>query len=256
LDSESYCPNEPAITAAFATTGDGPFTVEIQGPNASSPLVSGNDVTIDAPGIYTIISVEDVHGCVSNTIDEFEAIELNVPAADAGPDVEQCAGNPLTLGSAAIAGVTYSWTPSAGISGGQADDAQPTVTINNSLNSPYTYTLNVTDGACSNSDEVIVTIHPNPTISLSASDDVLCFDAPNNTATVTAVPTGAGIYTYSWLASASITGPADDASIDIDPTTNEIFEVTATENFGLVSCSTSESIAIEVNDPIEIINLL
>jgi gliding motility-associated-like protein len=241
----------------FSTTGDGPFTIDITGPNAGSPpTIIGNDVTIDTPGIYTIVSIEDVHGCINNTTDEFEAIELNIPVADAGSDVAQCAGLPVTLGIPATPGVSYAWTPSAGIAAGQADDAQPNVTINNSLNSPYTYTLNVTDGLCSNTDQVIVTIHPNPTISLSASDDVLCFDAPNNTATLTATPTGAGIYSYEWSASASITSPVNSAVIDVDPTSNEIFEVTATEDFGVVSCSTTATIAIEVNDPIEIINLI
>ncbi len=256
-NSESYCPNEPAITASFATTGDGPFTIDIDGPNAATPpTINGNDVSIDAPGTYTIVSITDVHGCTNTSTDQFEAIELPIPTADAGPDAAQCAGLPIILGTPGAAGVTYNWTPSAGISAGQADEAQPTVTINNAINSPYTYTLNVTDGACSNSDEVVITIHPNPTISVTASDDVLCFDAPNNTATLTASPTGAGAYTFNWAASASITGATNQPVVDIDPTANEIFEVTATEDFGSVSCSITETIAIEVNDPIEIISLI
>lgn len=257
IDSDSYCPNEPSITATFLTTGDGPFTIDIQGPASSgAPVVTGNDVTIDAPGIYTIVSIEDTYGCVNSTPDEFEAFELTVPIADAGSDLAQCTGIPVVLGTPAEPGVTYSWTPSAGISNGQADDAQPTVTINNSLNSPYTYTLSVTDGLCSSTDQVVLTIHPNPSISVVASDDILCFDTPNNTATITAAATGAGVYSYSWAASASITSPTNGAIIDIDPSADEIFEVTATEDFGSVACVSSETIAIEVSDPIEIINLV
>ncbi len=256
-NNESYCPNEPAITATFSTTGDGPFTIDIQGPDpANPPTISGSTITINDPGTYSIISITDTHGCVNTTVDDFEAIELAIPTAAAGPDIAQCAGLPVTLGTPALGGVTYSWTPSAGIAAGQSDDAQPTVNINNSNNSPYTYTLNVSDGTCSNTDEVIVTIHPNPSINVTASDNILCFDAPNNTATLTATPTGAGTYSYAWAASASIAGPTNLASADVDPTTNEIFEVIASESFGTITCSSTETIAIEVNDPIEIINLI
>jgi gliding motility-associated-like protein len=256
-NSQSYCPNEPTITASFSATGDGPFTVDIQGPDpANPPVIVGSSITINDPGTYSIVSVTDTHGCVNTTGDDFEAIELTIPAAAAGSDVAQCAGLPVTLGTPALGGVTYSWSPSAGIAAGQADDAQPTVTINNANNSPYTYTLSVSDGSCSNSDEVIVTIQPNPSLNVTTTDDILCFDAPNNTATLTATPTGAGVYSYSWAASASIIGPDNQASVNIDPTINEIFEVTASEDFGTVTCSTTETIAIEVNDPIQITNLV
>lgn len=256
-NSESYCPNEPAINASFSTTGDGPFTVALTGPDpANPPTISNNEISIDAPGTYTLVSITDTHGCVNNTPDIFEAIELPVPTADAGSDVAQCSGLPVQLGTPAVNGVTYAWTPSAGIAAGQSDEAQPSLTINNSLNSPYTYTLSVTDGVCSNSDEVIVTIHPNPSINVTASDDILCFDAPNNVATLTAVPTAGGTYTYTWTASSSFTSATNNAVVDVDPAASEVFEVTASEDFGSISCSTEETIAIEVNDPVEIINLV
>ncbi len=256
-NSESYCVNEAVISAQFNTNGDSPFTIDIQGPDpANPPVININEITIAAPGTYTILSITDVHGCVNNTTDDFEAIELPLPAVDAGFDVAQCAGLAVQLGTPALSGLTYAWTPSAGIAAGQADEAQPSLVINNSLNSPYTYTVTASDGACSNSAEVIVVIQPNPTINLASTDDVLCFDAPNNTAALTASATGAGIYTFNWSASASIIGANNTASIIVDPTSNEVFEVTASETFGTLVCSTTEEIAIQVNDPIEITNLL
>ncbi|MFM7726628.1 MAG: hypothetical protein ACKO7B_07995, partial [Flavobacteriales bacterium] len=151
---------------------------------------------------------------------------------------------------------SYSWTPSAGIAPGQALTAQPTATITNSLGSPYTYTLTVNDGFCTNSDQVLVTINPNPTITVSASDNILCFDAPNSTASLTAAATGAGVYSFEWSPSPSILGAGNTATIDVDPSGDEIFEVTATEDFGTVACSSVGTIAIQVNEPLEIVNFL
>ena len=255
--SESYCPNEPAISAEFDTQGDGPFVIDLVGPDpANPPVISNNEVTINSPGTYSIQSITDVHGCVNSVVQDFQAIELTLPVADAGSDSEQCSGISLQLGMAAVAGVQYTWTPTAGITAGQANTSQPTLTINNAVNSPYTYTLTVTDGECTNTDEVEVIIHPNPIITLSATDDVLCFDAPNHIATLTATPASAAVYDYEWSASASILSSALLPSVDIDPTVTETFELTASEDFGLVTCSTVETIEIVVNDPIQIINLL
>ncbi|MFM7727737.1 MAG: hypothetical protein ACKO7B_13610, partial [Flavobacteriales bacterium] len=97
--SESYCPNETGITASFSTTGDGPFVIDLQGPDpANPPTIAGNTISIDMPGIYSIVSVTDVHGCVNTTLDEFEAIELPLPVADAGSDIFQCAGVAFQMG--------------------------------------------------------------------------------------------------------------------------------------------------------------
>jgi gliding motility-associated-like protein len=137
---------------------------------------------------------------------------------------------------------------------GQADDAQPEVTIINTDDIPSIniYVLTVSNGLCSNTDQVNVTIYPNPDFDITSTDDILCFDAPNNTATLSAAGTGA--YTYEWVATASILGPTNLASVDIDPTTNEVFEVIASEDFGTVVCTATDNIAIEVSPPIQITN--
>ena len=253
LSGESYCPNEPNITATFITNGDGPFVIDLQGPGATSPTITSNTITIDAPGDYTIVSIEDTHGCVANINDVFTAVELTVPTANAGADVAQCAGLPIQIGTPAEPGLTYSWSPSGGIGAGQQDDAQPTVTIGSITNSPYTFTVSATDGFCSNTDQVVVTINPRPFASISANDDVLCYDAPNNVATITV--TGQPTYTYDWAASASIISGVGTNTIDVDPSATEAFDVTVSEDFGTVVCSTDYSITIDVNEPLEIVNL-
>jgi hypothetical protein len=254
-NGESYCPNEPNITAPFSTSGDGPFTLDITGPDPlSPPVISGNEISITEPGNYTIVSITDVHGCINSTADVFVASELTVPTADAGLDAEQCSGLPQTIGTPSATGLTYSWSPTAGMGSGQGDDAQPVVTILNTTDIPSIniYVLTVNNGSCTSADQVTVIVYPNPEFSITSTDDLLCFDAPNNTATLTATATGTDVYTYAWTAAASILGSTNSASVDIDPTVNEVFEVVASEDFGAVVCSTTESIAIEVNPPIQI----
>ncbi|MFN5621088.1 MAG: gliding motility-associated C-terminal domain-containing protein [Flavobacteriales bacterium] len=253
--TESYCPNETAITAEFVTSGDGPFVIDLQGPDpANPPVITNNEITINQPGDYTLVSIEDTHGCIVALNDVFTAVELTVPDADAGADVAQCAGLALTIGTPAIAGITYNWTGTLAIPGGQSTVAEPNLTINNIVNSPYTYTLTVSNGDCEDTDDVVVTIQPVPFVNLTTSDNILCYNAPNNVATLTA--TGQPTYTYAWTPSPSIMSAIDQAVIDVDPSANEVFTLITSEDFGNVVCTTENEISIFVGPELEIINLM
>lgn len=250
-----YCPNEPLITASFTTSGDGPFVIDLQGPDpANPPVVTNNTITIDQPGDYTIVNIEDANGCVTALNEIFTAVELPVPTADAGADVAECAGSLLTIGTPAQPGLTYSWSPNVAIEPGQSDDAEPSLTILDFSSSPYTYTLTVDNGSCSATDDVVISIFPNPFVNITATDNILCFDAPNNTSIITAV--GQPNYDYVWDTSASIVGPANSSSITVDPTATETFVLTTSEDFGTVLCSTINEITIQVGLPLEIVNLV
>jgi gliding motility-associated-like protein len=100
--------------------------------------------------------------------------------ASAGQDISYCSGGTTVLGATAEPGMTYQWTPSTGLS--DANSAQPIVTTTNTGTAPITttYTLtvtNVTDGGCTDADDVTVTILPNPTVSAGTYSPV-CEDAP------------------------------------------------------------------------------
>src|SRR5262249_11707538 len=85
--------------------------------------------------------------------------ECSPPAADAGADVNFCAGGSAALGSAAAAGVTYGWSPSTGLSSSTVSN--PTVTLASA--GTTTYTVTATSGTCVSSDQVVVTSKPYPT---------------------------------------------------------------------------------------------
>ena len=75
-------------------------------------------------------------------------------SANAGPDLAICKGGSETLN--ASGGITYLWSPSYGLSA--TDIANPVA----SPDVTTTYTVTVTNGGCSATDEVKVTVDPEP----------------------------------------------------------------------------------------------
>ena len=84
------------------------------------------------------------------------------PVANAGPDLTVCPNvTSPPLGTAAVTGFTYAWTPALGLS--STSVAQPTVSLPNTTGSPITrtYTLTVSSGpSCLSRDSVVVTVSP------------------------------------------------------------------------------------------------
>lgn len=77
------------------------------------------------------------------------------PTADAGEDRNTCIGESVKIGAEAIAGYSYSWTPTAGLS--SPTESQPSA-------SPATttpYILKITNASgCTNVDTVLVSVNP------------------------------------------------------------------------------------------------
>lgn len=101
--------------------------------------------------------------------------------ADAGTDQSICTGENTTLGTSAVANMTYSWSPSTGLS--DPSSAQPTITLTNSGSTvqTFTYTLTVTniaDGGCTDIDDVEITVNPLPLVT-SGTYTPVCVDAGN-----------------------------------------------------------------------------
>ena len=112
--------------------------------------------------------------------------------ADAGIDVVACQGDSIQL--MGVGGVSYSWTPAAGLSDSQVDNpfALPEVTT--------TYELTVTDeNGCTDTDEVTVTINENVEATAVELSSDLCLDGSGE-ATVT-VSQGNAPYTIDWQTS-------------------------------------------------------
>ncbi|PXX90544.1 hypothetical protein DF185_23350, partial [Marinifilum breve] len=106
-------------------------------------------------GNYSVV-VTDANGC-SATDDVNVTVHPN-PTVDLGADQETCAGNTITL-DAGNSGSTYLWSNGS---------TTQTITVSTSGN----YSVVVTDAnGCSATDDVNVTVHPNPVVDLGTDQE-------------------------------------------------------------------------------------
>ncbi|WP_280638228.1 T9SS type A sorting domain-containing protein [Hymenobacter sp. 5317J-9] len=161
-------------TPTFCVSGTTNPTVSLATGATAGTFTSTTGLTLNAttgaitlasstPGTYTVTNtVAAAGGCAAVTA---TATVTVAPAAiaNAGPAVTICGGATATLGTAALAGTTYAWSPATGLSSATA--AQPTVTLPNTTGAPITqtYTLTATNaGGCSATATVTVTVNPRP----------------------------------------------------------------------------------------------
>jgi hypothetical protein len=245
----SFCAGS-CIDLSMAATGTATFDVTITSPDPAVTSASLQNigqvhtVTICEPGDYILVDVTDSNGCLAEVNDTIHVDEIALPIADAGPDLDQCIGLPILIGTPEIPGQSYTWTPATGMAAGQSTLAQPTVALN--VANVYDYTVTAQVGQCSSSDVMLLTIHVLPDVSITADDDSICF---NTCADLTATSVS-GTAAYLWDASPTITTPLDAAGITVCPNISETYLLTATETHNLIECVSSESIFIVIGEPL------
>jgi len=165
-------------------------------------------IVANASGTYSVVVTSN--GCVAT--DAIDVTVLSATAVNIGPDATICAGEVVTL-DATTPGATYAWSNGA---------TTPTIDVTTS----GTYSVVVTSGQCSVSDEATVTVNLTPMVDLG-SDLVFC--GGETSATLDAFWPSA---TYAWNNGA--TTPT------IDVTTDGTYEVTVS----LGDCSSSDAINV------------
>ena len=90
------------------------------------------------------------------------------PVALAGRDTSVCSGITVQLGGAAVAGVSYAWTPATNLS--NANIANPVFVENNPTVTPDTthYMVVASLGGCTDTARVTTIVAPSPVITISA----------------------------------------------------------------------------------------
>jgi photosystem II stability/assembly factor-like uncharacterized protein len=123
------------------------------------PVGSGPSLSLT----FTESTMANVQALVSNgtnttTLTSNAPVVVSQPfAVDAGPDVVLCQGNSTMLNVLAPPNSTFSWSPTTGLS--QPSSANPIVSgITGTLN----YTVSVSNGPCSVSDQILVEQLPPP----------------------------------------------------------------------------------------------
>jgi hypothetical protein len=245
----TFCENS-SIILNYAISGGStaPYTINyitpqptIPAQETSAPAIGTK--TISVAGLYEITSVVDANGCISTTPAVINVGEIATPIADAGPDLDQCVGLPISIGTPAGPGQTYTWSSNMPPLPSPANVAQPSVTVSTVPATPIEYIVTAHVAQCSAADTMYLSIHGLPVVNITAVDDSLCYQACTN---LTA--NGNINLTYDWTPSASI-GAGEDltaATIEVCPSANETFQVTAYEVHGAVTCSKTATISIAI----------
>lgn len=132
------------------------------------------------------------------------------PDADAGNDISICNGSSVTLNGSGTG--TPDWSPSSGLN--FTDIFNPVA----SPSSTTTYTLTVTSGACTASDDVMVTIIPVNPITITPDETICAGDCSNLTVS--------GADYYAWDPNADMTD-LTQANQTVCPATTTTYQVTA-----------------------------
>jgi hypothetical protein len=195
--------NNTTLTA----TGGGTYLWST-GETTQSITVSPNVTTT-----YSVI-VTSIVGCQAT--DEVTVTVVNGVVANAGEDQTICEGNSTTL--TASGGTYYLW-----------NTGETTVSIVVNPTSTTTYSVTVSDGTNSDTDDVTVFVNPLP-IANAGIDQTIC---DGESATLTAI----GGDSYLWS-----TGETT-ATITVNPNSTTIFSVTVYQN----GCESSDDVQVTVN---------
>ena len=207
----------------------------LNNPRSATPIAS--------PATTTTYTVTGDNGNCSATATVTVTVEP-LPTPSAGPDRVLCSGQSAQLGSAPVAGLTYSWSPSTGLS--STSSAQPTITLTNTGTAPRTttYTLTaVSANGCVGSSTVRVTVNPAVTVNAGAAQ-TFCSGGSAPLGGAAAV---AG-YTYSWSPSTGVANPsAAQTTVSLTNTTGAPITTTYTLTASSNGCSNTSTVQVTVN---------
>lgn len=215
-----------------------PVTITAQGgttyswsPGTGLSSTTGNSVQA-TPTTTTTYTVTAFIGSCTST-DQMVVQITPMPVANAGADASICSGTTIPLSGSG--GTTYEWSPASSLTPltgiGQTVQATPMTTT--------TYTLTAANGACTSTDEVLVTVSPAPTVD-AGPDAFICI---SQGATLNA--TGATSYTWGPSTGLSATsGPTVTAS----PTSTTTYTVTGTMN----GCMSADTVIVNVQTAIAV----
>ena len=203
----------------------------------------------DSPVVYPFTLLVN-----NNSTNCKNSLSLNVkvnplPDADAGPDKELCSKDSVQIGLPPIAGRSYSWSPTTGLSNPAISNPKLSLINNGTSNTTVVYSLKVTDvlspTLCDSSNEVMVIIKPLPN-AVAALQDTAKVCSTLNLGLGIASETG---LTYSWnpsanLSDAAISNPVFTSST---PTGSATLPYVVTVTNTGTTCQKKDTVQILVN---------
>ena len=205
----SASPNQTICVGANATLSVSPTTTgNIYSWDAPSNLGFANTAnTIVSPTTTTnySVTVTSANGCTGTS--QTQVFVNALPIASAGNPIVFCNGQSGTIGTGAMAGYTYSWLPTTGLSSSTVSN--PMVTLPNLGSTPVVneYTVTASLNGCQASSQVQVVVNPLP-VSNAGAPITLCAGQTGTIGTASNPN-----YSYSWLpainlSSSSVSNPS------------------------------------------------
>ncbi len=231
----AICLGASAMLDAGGSTGNGVLVyawspvADLSDPNIANPVANPSSTTI-----YTV-TVTDGNGCTAT--DETTLTIYDLPIANAGLDVEICAGGSTVLdagGSSGSGTLSFLWSPAANLS--DPTISNPTVDPINTV----TYTVEVTDGnGCISTDEVEVQVNNLP-FADAGPDVAICSEA--STTLNAGGSTGSGFLTYAWSPSTGLSATNIPNPV-ADPLSTTTYTLEVTDGNG---CTATDMITVTV----------
>ncbi len=199
-----------------------------------SPSATLNNTSIQnpiaAPLVDTdyILTGSDVKGCVNT--DTVNVSVIAIPPIGISNDTTICLGESATLSVNTDAANTVTWSPNIVID----DVTSRTPTVNPSSNQVYKVVVENPTG-CKDSAEVLVSVNPLPTITLSP-DAEICIGG-NTTLTAS------GGNTYTWSPSTGLS-TTTGSTVTASPTTTTTYTVEVED---AKKCTNQETVLVTVN---------
>jgi hypothetical protein len=245
LDFTKTCVQNPNGTAIGAASVAGVTYSWSPTTGLSSTTIANPTANPIATSTYTLTSTNTASGCTA-TDQVLVTVNITVPVANAGADfTKTCTQNStgLGIGAASVAGVTYSWSPSTGLTSSTVSNP----TANPSVTTTYTLTATNTASGCTATDQVLVTVNTTIPVADAGLDFTkTCVQNPNGTAIGAASVAGV---TYSWspstgLSSSTVSNPT------ANPTATTTYTLTATNTAS--GCTATDQVLVTVNTTIPV----
>src|SRR5690554_169682 len=195
------------------------------GGNPATSTAQNPYVTYNTSGTYDVIlEVTNQKGTQTHTFTNEITVTSSPIVTATASETTICEGESIVL--TANGANTYTWDN--GLGSGNTHTVSPTTTT--------TYEVVGTTGLCSRTESITINVHPEPNVTLTASNTTICTGGST-------VLTASGANDYTWD-----NGLGNGSTHTVSPTSTTTYEVTGT----IGSCTATTSITVTVGNNITV----
>ncbi len=227
LSNLTICSNSSTTLIAINNAIINWYSVPVGGTSLSTGSLYVTPTLTNTTTYY----IEDLTCGITNTRVAVTVTVQNPPAINiVSTSTSVCSGSSLTL--VPQGAISYTWYPNPTLNSVNS----PTATITPFSNT--TYSLVGTNGVCTNTALINITVLPNPTISINSSSPVLCLGSSLQL-------TASGAQTYSWFP-VSFLSSGNGATVSAFPITNTTYTVIGANSVNNMVCTGQNLISLNV----------